>query len=350
MNRKIATWVRPHILELKAYSSARDEFKGTEDQVFLDANESPFNNGVNRYPDPYQKDLKQAIGKLKMANPEQLLLGNGSDEVLDLVMRTFIEPQKDVFSFLGPSYGMYQVLADINNIQMKELPYDEDYDFELDILDQIQPKLMVICNPNNPSGTTIAPQKLENLITRNPNTLFLIDEAYVDFCPEYSMLPLLNQYPNLMICQTFSKAWGAAGLRLGMLWAAPELIQILNKVKAPYNINLLTQKRAMDIIGDKALVDGQIKQILAQRSILEQALKGFDFVVDVLPSQANFILFFTPNANELYDFAIQKGVVLRNRSKQFENKGAIRISIGTPEENQKLLNILKDYEKSIVYR
>ncbi len=336
--------VRKNVAGLKPYSSARDEFtQGDSEMVFLDANENPFESGVNRYPDPQQKALKGLLGKIKGVLVENILLGNGSDEVLDLLFRAFCEPGRDNIISLPPTYGMYQVLAGINAIENREVLLSVDFQPNLaEIFRRVDQntKLIFLCSPNNPTGNSFSQEKILELLN-NFNGLVVLDEAYIDFSEGESSLGKLKAYPNLVITQTLSKAYGMAGIRLGICYGSPEIIQILNKIKPPYNVNQLTQKRAMERLEDTGAVKLEIAELLRERGRLFKALLEVDFVKKIYPSDANFILIKVDDASLRYEQLLQKGIVIRNRSSQPLCENTLRLTIGTPGENQRLLEALQ---------
>ena len=336
--------VRPMIREITAYRSARDEFEDFDAQkIFLDANENPFDNGVNRYPDPLQRNLKRILAKIKQVNEEQILLGNGSDEVLDLIIRTFCEPGEEEVLVLPPTYGMYAVLAKLNNVSVKEVPLNKNFEIEIDsVIEAVNPKTKIIfvCSPNNPSGNAIPFNQIKELL-KSFSGIIVIDEAYIDFSQEKSALSILDQYPQLLVCQTFSKAYGLAGIRLGMCFANPLVIDYFNKIKPPYNVNSLTQSRALVKLGEIEFIKDQVIELISERKMLEQELKQFDFITKIYPSDANFLLVVVDNAIKRYDQFLAAGVVLRNRSSLQGCKNALRVTVGTPEENIKFIKICK---------
>ncbi|QED36871.1 histidinol-phosphate transaminase [Antarcticibacterium arcticum] len=344
-NFKLQDLVRPNVARLKPYSSARDEFKSTgEDMIFLDANENPFDTDVNRYPDPQQRTLKSKLATLKNVDPAGILLGNGSDEVLDLIFRAFCEPGRDNVISLPPTYGMYKVLADINNIENREILLTADFEPDVDaILENTDTytKMLFLCSPNNPTGNSFKRENILKLLN-NFKGLLVIDEAYIDFAEEESWINSMEKFPNLVLTQTLSKAYGLAGIRLGICYASPEIISILNKIKPPYNVNELTQKRALARLSDINLVNSEISGILQERDLLFKVLLEVSFVEKVYPSQANFILIKVDDANKRYTQLLEKGVVLRNRSSHPLCENTLRITVGTSEENRQLISILKD--------
>ncbi len=337
--------IRENVKGLKPYSSARDEYvsDGSE-MVFLDANENPFQNGVNRYPDPQQRNLKSVLAGQKGVGLENIILGNGSDEVLDLIFRAFCEPKVDNIISLPPTYGMYSVLANINSVFNKEVVLMEDFQPDLEaILDQVDDftKIIFLCSPNNPTGNSFRVDKITQLL-KNFNGLVVIDEAYVDFSKNKSWLFQLHNYPNLVITQTLSKAYGMAGIRLGICYASTAIITVLNKIKPPYNVNELTQQRAMERVLNVDRVAQEVKSILEERAILSNALKTVHFVSEVFDTDANFILAKVDDANKRYQELLERGIVIRNRTTQALCENTLRFTVGTPEENKKLIEVLKD--------
>ena len=347
MSFDINNIVRKNIAKLNAYSSARDEFEeATADMVFLDANENPFQNGVNRYPDPKQQNVKELLSGLKGIPTDQILLGNGSDEVLDLIFRAFCEPKEDNVVFLPPTYGMYGVLAALNNIETKEVLLSEDFEIKVDeTLERTteKSKIVFLCSPNNPSGNAFSEEKIKAIV-EGFKGLVVIDEAYIDFSSQESWLEKLNTYPNLIITQTLSKAFGMAGIRLGICYASVEIIEILNRIKPPYNVNELTQQRAKERLLKMDDVQAEIERILAERTHLEQQLGNISFVSKIYPSDANFILVKVDDANKRYNELIEKGIVIRNRTTQPLCENTLRLTVGTVFENKKLIEALKDIE------
>lgn len=335
--------LRENIKRLKPYSSARDEYSG-EALVFLDANENPYNHPYNRYPDPLQKKLKEKIAGLKQVNTQQIFLGNGSDEPIDLLIRAFCEPGIDNIVTIDPTYGMYQVAAAINNVEVKKAALDAGYELQYDDLMSAandNTKLIFLCSPNNPSGNALRKDLMVKVID-NFHGIVVIDEAYIDFAADKSLLPFLNDYPNLVILQTFSKAWGMAGIRLGMAFAAEEIISILNKIKYPYNLNILTQQKALELIEIRNQVEEWIEQIKTERKDLADKLYEFPFVANIYPSDANFLLVKMHDARGIYDFLKEKGIIVRDRSTVFLCDDSLRITIGSAEENLQLINTLKE--------
>lgn len=341
----IKNLIRPNVAHMKPYSSARDEFKDfKEDMVFLDANENPFENGVNRYPDPRQATLKSHLSTLKRVPVNQILFGNGSDEVLDLIFRAFCEPRQDNVITLPPTYGMYGVLAETNAVANKEVLLNSNFGLDADkVLEAVDPhtKLIFLCSPNNPTGNRFNDNSVKKLL-ENFKGLVVIDEAYADFSSAESWSAQLHNYPNLIVTQTLSKAYGMAGIRLGICFASAEIIEVLHKIKPPYNVNRLTQKRALKRIMDKRGVEEEIKLILEEREKLQKTLKNVSFVVEIYPSEANFILTRVDDADKRYDQLLARGIVVRNRSKQPLCENTLRFTVGTPEENEKLIEVLGD--------
>lgn len=336
--------VRKNILDLKPYSSARDEFSGAEG-VFLDANENPFGSW-NRYPDPYQKELKNEISKIKNTSSDSLFLGNGSDEVIDLLFRVFTNPGKDQALTFTPTYGMYEVAANINDIELLQIPLDENFQVSIDenlqkTLQNEDLKLIFICSPNNPTGNLIQKEAVD-FILKNFGGIVVIDEAYIDFADQESWISQLEKHPNLLVMQTFSKYWGLAGLRVGMAFSNPEIISLLNKVKPPYNISSLNQEAVLKTLINAPEINKQLELILKQREQVISALNDLEMVKKIYPTDANFLLAEVDNANELYDYLVNEKVIIRNRNSVVKN--CVRITIGTPEENKKLIETLQKFE------
>lgn len=335
--------VRENVLRMDSYASARDEFKQCAvDMTFLDANENPFESGLNRYPDPKQKPLKKVFSNLKSIAENNIIFGNGSDELLDLLFRGFCEPNRDSVITLPPTYGMYDVLANLNAVKNKEITLDANFQPTVaSILNAVEKnsKIIFLCSPNNPTGNSFSEASVIEILN-NFNGLVLIDEAYIDFSSKKSWLEKMIHYPNLVVLQTVSKAYGLAGIRLGVLYAAPEIIRILNKIKPPYNINELTQQKALERISDLENIQTEIVKILENRLFLETELAKISFIKTVFPSDANFILIAVDDADKRYDQLIQKGIVVRNRSNQQNCENCLRITVGTAEENKKLIDIM----------
>ncbi|WP_303918150.1 histidinol-phosphate transaminase [Draconibacterium sediminis] len=334
--------LRENIKNLKPYSSARDEYSG-DAMVFLDANENPFNEPYNRYPDPLQRLVKEKIAVLKKVNAENIFLGNGSDEPIDLLIRAFCEPGKDNVVTIDPTYGMYQVAADISGVELRKVSLTEDFQLNInDILGETDKntKLIFLCSPNNPTGNSLNKDAMLELANQF-HGLVIIDEAYIDFAPGKTLMPELEHYPNLVILQTFSKAWGMAGIRLGMAFGSTQLIGILNKIKYPYNLNILTQEKAMLLLDKKVTVQKWVKLLIAERDKMEKLLAEFPFVVKVHPSEANFLLVKMHDARGIYNYLVEEGIIVRDRSKVHLCNESLRITIGNSEENESLLSALK---------
>lgn len=341
---KIEDLVRENIKSLQPYSSARDEFKdATSDMVFIDANENPFETGLNRYPDPQQNLVKDELSLLKGISKEQILLGNGSDEVLDLIFRAFCEPKFDSVIALPPTYGMYKVLANINDIKLIEVPLQEDFQPNIEeILSyyNLQSKILFLCSPNNPTANSFNANKIETLL-KEFKGLVVIDEAYIDFSKEESWISRLSEFPNLIVTQTLSKAYGLAGIRLGICYASQEIIAILNKIKPPYNVNQLTQETALKALQNKEKTTAEIAEIIKERNQLYLDLQQIDLITKVYPTDANFILAKVDDANKRYEQLVKKGIVVRNRSNQILCENCLRFTIGTAAENKTLIETLK---------
>lgn len=331
--------IRPNIFSLQPYSSARDEFSGSEG-VFLDANESPFGKW-NRYPDPFQNKLKQKLGQIKSVAIDSLFLGNGSDEIIDLCFRLFCEPGTDKALTFVPTYGMYEVSAAINNVQLIQLPLNESFQVDnetvIPFLNDKNLKLIFICSPNNPTGNNI--NGIE-FILENFNGIVVVDEAYIDFSKTDSLSKKIENYPNLIVLQTLSKAWGLASLRIGLAITNPEIIAFFNKIKPPYNISQPNQDMALSILNQPRDFDHKKKRILQQREILKRALSKIDFVMAIYPSETNFLLIKVTDANAIYNQLIGKKIIIRNRDKIL--KDCLRITIGIPEENSALIAALRN--------
>ncbi len=324
---------------MQSYASARKEFDGS-DAIFLDANENPF--GIyNRYPDPFQIPLKQTLSELKNIPIEHIFLGNGSDEILDLIVRVFCEPHQDQIIQCPPTFGMYEVVAALNAVPLVNIPLTESFQLDVDrILANIteHSKMIFLCSPNNPSGNVLLDIPI---ILQKFKGIVIVDEAYIDFSAQPSLLSELKNYPNLIIVQTLSKAWGAAGLRLGMAFASPEIIALLNKVKYPYNISAANQKAALDILQNKVVFQNDVAVLLEQRDRVIEKLNQFPFIVKIYPTDANFVLVKVENATQLYQFLKDRNVIVRNRSKAVTN--TLRITIGSEAENTALIESLEQY-------
>ncbi|WP_340063137.1 histidinol-phosphate transaminase [Ascidiimonas aurantiaca] len=340
----ISKLVRPNVAALIPYTSARDEFKDfKKEMVFLDANENPFPSRVNRYPDPRQRDVKQLLREQRGLSENQMLLGNGSDEVLDLILRAFCRPGIDNMITLPPTYGMYGVLGATNDIENRKVLLTEDFCIDTDAVlrtADANTKVVFICSPNNPTGNLI-PKEDILILLRQFAGLVVIDEAYIDFAETESWVNTLSEYPNLIVTQTLSKAYGMAGIRLGLCFASEEIISILNKIKPPYNINQLTQLEALERLENPEAIQKEKEEVLKERNILENTLKDLSYVKKVFPSDANFILARVDNAAERYQSLLKMGIVVRNRSAQPLCEETLRFTVGTPEENSKLIQALK---------
>jgi len=338
--------IRDNIRAIKPYSSARDDFKdvSTNNMVFLDANENPFENGVNRYPDPLQKNLKKLVSKIKKIGEESIFIGNGSDEVLDLIVRAFCEPNKDNIITLPPTYGMYGVIAEINAIENRKVLLNNDFQPEVrKILEQtdLNTKILFLCSPNNPTGNSFEVSIVEELV-QNFEGLVIIDEAYIDFSNEQSWLSRLEMFPNLIIVQTLSKAYALAGIRIGLCYASKEIITVLNSIKPPYNINELSQQKAISRLHKIAGVESEISELISERKRLKKELEsGVSFIEKIYPSDSNFLLIKVDDATTRYNQLISYGIVVRNRSLEPLCNNCLRISVGVSEENQRLIIALK---------
>lgn len=340
--------VRENIKKMTPYSSARHEFAG-EAAIFLDANEnsfgSPLQQNYNRYPDPLQQKLKEKISNIKGVPIQNIFLGNGSDEAIDLLFRIFCEPGKDNVIILPPTYGMYEVCAELNDVQVKKVPLLPNFQLNLEAIEQSidsNTKIIFVCSPNNPTGNSINRNDIEILLN-NYNGLVIIDEAYINYARQKTFIPELTEYPNLVILQTLSKAWGLAGLRLGMAFAGQRVIDYLNKVKYPYNINTATQQLAIEALNNISSVKNWTRTTVEQREWLISQLSNLGFVNKIYPSDANFILVKMQNAKSFYDYLTGKGIIVRDRSKVILCDECLRITIGTPDENKQLIDALKTY-------
>jgi histidinol-phosphate aminotransferase len=341
--------LRENIKNLTPYSSARDEFQG-EASVYLDANEnaygSPLDEQYNRYPDPLQYNVKKRLSEIKGVPIRNIFLGNGSDEAIDILFRAFCNPGVDNVIIVPPTYGMYQVSANINDVALRRVPLTAEYQLNLEgIAEAIDEhtKLIFICSPNNPTGNSINRDDVETLLA-NFNGLIVVDEAYINFSRQKTFIQELTEYANLVVLQTLSKAWGLAGLRVGMAFASEEIIEVMNKVKPPYNINEASQQLALKALENVDQVNEWIKETLKERDNLVLQLKNFDFVLDIYPSDANFILVKTTDPKAIYNFLVQRGIIVRDRSKVELCEGSLRITVGTPDENNILIKNLQDYK------
>jgi histidinol-phosphate aminotransferase len=345
--------IRPHILTLAPYSSARDEYTG-HDGVFLDANENPYGSVTsahyNRYPDPYQSEIKHKLAPLKNVGVERIFLGNGSDEPIDLLVRATCTPGKDRVMILPPTYGMYEVSASIHDIFIDKVSLTIDYQINTEaVLNAItqSTKIIWICSPNNPTGNVMQGEAIETILEKFDG-LVVVDEAYIDFTDASSWIARLDEYPNLVVLQTFSKAWGLAGLRTGMCFASAELIRILNKIKAPYNISLPAQQALLEGLNAHASKDDMVKEILKERAYLRTMLENLSLVNKIFPSDANFLLVHFDNAKAVMDYLISQAIIVRDRSRVHLCEGCLRITVGTREENDILINSLVKYQENNV--
>lgn len=336
--------LRENIRSLQPYSCARDEFKG-EASVYLDANENPYNAPFNRYPDPLQWEVKEQISKIKLVPAENIFLGNGSDEPIDLLYRAFCEPSVDNVVAIEPTYGMYKVSAAINDVEYRKVLLDDNFQFSADKLlaaTNLYTKIIWLCSPNNPTGNSLNHDEIIKLLSSFEG-IVVVDEAYIDFASEASFSEKLTQFPNLVILQTFSKAWGSAAIRLGMAFASLEIITVLNKIKYPYNINILTQKQALKALQNADQVKEWVKTLLAERTVLVEALQKLPFVQHIYPTDANFVLVKVDDANAIYQYLVNKSIIVRNRNTVSLCLGCVRITVGTPEENKILLEELMQF-------
>lgn len=334
--------VRRNVLNMKPYSSARDEFHG-EAEVFLDANENPYPTPYNRYPDPLQWSVKEKLAGIKGVDPKQIFLGNGSDEPIDLIIRAFCEPNQDSIMITEPTYGMYKVCAEVNAVNVQQVLLTPEFDIDLDAIPNTfdaTTKVIFLCSPNNPTGNILNREKIVEVLKRFYG-LVVIDEAYIDFTDSKSFLSELKKYPNLVVLQTFSKAWGLAGLRLGMCFASQEIISILNKIKYPYNVNIRTQELAMEALDNVYRKDIWVEEILQQREWLKSELQKLPLVEKIFPSDANFLLVRVRDAQSTYQYLMNKRIIVRDRSRVNLCYNCLRITVGTPEENKRIIEALK---------
>ncbi len=339
---------RPNIWKLKPYSSARDEYKGVEASVFLDANENPYNGPHNRYPDPMQWEVKNTLARIKKVDPRQIFLGNGSDEAIDLVFRAFCQPGQDNVVAIDPTYGMYQVCADINDVEYRKVQLNENFQFAADKLlaaTDMHTKLIFLCTPNNPTGNDLSRQEIEKVLN-SFDGLVVVDEAYNDFSEAPSLLADLDRYPNLIVLQTFSKAWGCAAIRLGMAFASTDIISIFSKIKYPYNVNQLTQKQALEMLHRHYEIDRWVKILKEERGYLESEFARLPCTVHIFPSDANFFLVRVTDAMKIYNYLVGEGIIVRNRHTVSLCGNCLRVTVGTRVENDKLLDALRHYQDS----
>ena len=344
--RTLKELTRPNVWALKPYSSARDEYSGVEASVFLDANENPYNTPNNRYPDPLQRELKALIAPLKGVKEENIFLGNGSDEAIDLVFRAFCRPGVDNVVAIDPTYGMYQVCAEVNDVEYRKMLLDVYYQFKasslLSAIDE-NTKAIFVCSPNNPTGNSLCRKEIESLLKRFDG-LVIVDEAYIDFSSSESLLKDLDHYPNLIVLQTFSKAWGCAAIRLGMAFASPEIIAVFNKIKYPYNVNRLTQEEAIKVLQHPETIKGWVNTLLEERTRVMEEFVKLPCCVRVFPTDANFFLAKVYEATQIYNYLVSEGIIVRNRTNVALCNDCLRITIGTKEENEALLEALRKVE------
>lgn len=345
MNRTLKDLVRPNIWELAPYSSARNEYSGHVAHVFLDANENPYNKPYNRYPDPLQTELKAEISRIKRVPAEQIFLGNGSDEAIDLVYRVFCEPKQDNVVAIEPTYGMYKVCADINDVEYRPVLLDNNYQMSakkiLDSCDK-HTKIIWICSPNNPTGNDLQEEEIEKVLN-DFDGIVVIDEAYADFSERKAFRTRLAEFNNMLVLNTFSKAWGCAAIRLGMAFANQQIIELFNKVKYPYNVNMLTQQQALEIIKQASDVEEWVRLLLLERSKMMKSFLELPICKEVYPSDANFFLAKMTDAQAIYDYLVEKGIIVRNRTRVTLCQDCLRITIGTKGENIELLSALRQY-------
>ena len=345
MMKPLEQLVRKNIWNLAPYSSARDEYSGKEAHVFLDANENPYNAPYNRYPDPLQRDVKKMLERVKGVPSENIFLGNGSDEAIDLPYRIFCEPGRDNVVSIAPTYGMYQVCADINDIECRQVLLDDNFQLHADAVLQAcdeRTKIIWLCSPNNPTGNSLDRDEIMKVV-EGFEGIVIVDEAYIDFAQQLSLRQELPTHPNLIILQTMSKAWGSAAIRLGMAFASKEIIDIYNKVKYPYNVNQLTQQQAMEMLKDPFEIDKYVKTLLQERSRLMMAFRELPICEQIYPTDANFFLTRVTDAKRIYDYLVDKGIIVRNRSRIQLCQNCLRITIGTRTENNELLSALRQY-------
>ena len=345
MMKPLEQLVRKNIWSLAPYSSARNEYSGKEAHVFLDANENPYNAPYNRYPDPLQRDVKKMLERVKGVPSENIFLGNGSDEAIDLPYRIFCEPGRDNVVSIAPTYGMYQVCADINDIECRQVLLDDNFQLHADAVLQAcdeRTKIIWLCSPNNPTGNSLDRDEIMKVV-EGFEGIVIVDEAYIDFAQQLSLRQELPTHPNLIILQTMSKAWGSAAIRLGMAFASKEIIDIYNKVKYPYNINQLTQQQAMEMLKDPFEIDKYVKTLLQERSRLMMAFRELPICEQIYPTDANFFLTRVTDAKRIYDYLVDKGIIVRNRSRIQLCQNCLRITIGTRTENNELLSALRQY-------
>ena len=347
-NLEITRLVRTMVRDIAPYRSARDEFEDFEAQkIFMDANENPYNTDANRYPDPLQRQLKRVLAKVKGVSDNQILLGNGSDEVLDLIFRTFCEPGHDEVILLPPTYGIYGVLAQLNNVKAVDVPLDENFQLDVAaIMSSVneKTKLIFVCSPNNPSGNALPLSQIQSLLDQFSGWV-VVDEAYIDFSKVGTAIHFLDEYPRLIICQTFSKAYGLAGIRLGIGFAHSTIIEFFNKIKPPYNVNVLTQKKALAALKKNDVVERQVRALIGERQKMEEELLSIRFVKKIYPSDANFLLILVDDAQKRYNQFLEEGIVVRSRSSLLGCENTLRITVGTPQENITFINACKTIDQ-----
>lgn len=343
---KLQELVRPNILRLTPYSCARNEFNGMNAHVFLDANENPYNANLNRYPDPLQEDLKKEIAKVKGVPAENIFLGNGSDEAIDLIYRIFCEPRVDNVVAIAPTYGMYEVCADINDVEYRPVLLNENFQLDADKLLEAcdaHTKVIWICSPNNPTGNLLERQQIEKVLTTFQG-IVVIDEAYSDFAQERPFRYELANYPNIVVLNTFSKAWACAAIRLGMAFASNDIISLFNKVKYPYNVNLLTQEKAIEILHSPAKIQQWLSIITTERAHLLPAIGELPICQHIYPTDSNFFLVRVTDADDIYRYLVERGIIVRNRNRVALCGNCLRVTVGTPQENCDLLSALRQYK------
>lgn len=341
----ISSITRPNILNMRPYSSARDEFQGTA-SVLLDANENPFNAPVNRYPDPHQRSLKKVISEITGTNEEMIFLGNGSDEAIDLIIRAFCEPGLSNIISIDPTYGMYEVCANVNNVAFRKVLLNSDFSLNPDALLHAadrNSRIIFLCSPNNPTSNLLAQDKMIRIV-RDFDGLVVIDEAYIDFANFEGMLDEIKSNNNLIVLRTFSKAWGLAGIRLGMAFANEKIIRTLDKIKYPYNINILTQEKLLEQLKDKSKHAEWVRMIVEEREVLRSRLREFSFISEIYPSDANFLLVKFDKSREVYGFLKDRGIIVRDRSEVSLCNSCLRITVGSQQENSLLTNALKNFK------
>ena len=339
----ISKFLRDNIRRMEAYSTARDEYEG-ELGIYMDANENPYDNGMNRYPDPHNKKIRERIAEMRGVKPSQVFVGgNGSDEAIDLLIRLFCEPNSDNMVTITPSYGMYRVAAATNAVEVKEVLLDKNFGITADrflaAADE-NSKLAILCSPNNPSGNLLDNAEVEKIIERFPG-IVVIDEAYIDFAPSKGFLPRFGDFPRLVVMQTLSKAWGMAAVRIGFAFAGEEIVAAMQKIKYPYTVNVITEKVVLKELADKGLRDEQVAEITAERNQLIESLPGIPVVRKVFPSDANFLLVRFDEPRRVYDLLIEKGIIVRDRSRMPRCEGCLRITVGTPAQNKILTETLR---------